>query len=101
VAGNGDEGPSFGVQDNGPSTIAIHVSDSWASYRKGIFDGPCDGDSNHAVLVVGYGYDKPSDKRYWIVKNSWGGGWGDGGYISMRKDAGNKCNVADHCVQVF
>ncbi|CAG2170165.1 unnamed protein product [Oppiella nova] len=77
------------VRDNGPAVVV------------GIFDGPCDGDINHAVLVVGYGYDKPSDMRYWIVKNSWGRDWGDGGFIYIRKDAGNRCHVADHCVQLL
>ncbi|CAG2180593.1 unnamed protein product [Oppiella nova] len=101
VAGGGDEGAlHLAVQDHGPSAIFIHASDSWASYRQGIYDGPCDGDLNHAVLVVGYGYDKPSDMGYWIVKNSWGEGYGDHGYVHMRKDGGNMCRVADHCVQV-
>ncbi len=32
----------------------------------------------HAVLVVGYRAD-----GYWIVRNSWGAGWGDKGYFYM------------------
>jgi C1A family cysteine protease len=33
----------------------------------------------HAVLVVGY----DDAKGRWIVRNSWGTGWGDGGYFYM------------------
>lgn len=27
---------------------------------------------NHAVIIVGYGFDKKSKKKFWTVKNSWG-----------------------------
>src|SRR5206468_11164307 len=37
----------------------------------------------HALLVVGY--DEPG--RYWIVKNSWGTGWGDQGFGKVSYDA--------------
>ncbi|KAM0948862.1 putative cathepsin H [Dioscorea sansibarensis] len=39
---------------------------------------------NHAMLFVGYGvtyYGEP----YWILKNSWGDGWGDARYLHMKK----------------
>ena len=34
-------------------------------------------DVNHAVVVVGYGYDSVLKKSYWIVRNSYGTTWGD------------------------
>ena len=36
-------------------------------------------DIDHQILFVGYGYFK--GKEAWVVKNSWGAGWGDYGYF--------------------
>lgn len=38
----------------------------------------------HAVLVVGY--KQINGKNYWIVRNSWGDAWGDGGYFYMAEE---------------
>ncbi|XP_072993892.1 senescence-specific cysteine protease SAG39-like [Typha latifolia] len=54
-------------------------------YHSGVFRGSCGTSLNHGVTVVGYGIDSKRTK-YWIVKNSWGKGWGDNGYILMQKD---------------
>lgn len=47
---------------------------------------------DHGVAVVGYGSE--NGKNYWLVRNSWGLGWGMKGYINMIKDNSNKCGVA-------
>jgi len=52
-------------------------------YRSGVVDSDeCGTNLNHAILTVGYS-DKGSAVPYWIVKNSWGAGWGDNGYIKL------------------
>jgi C1A family cysteine protease len=33
----------------------------------------------HAVVLVGYN----NDKGYWVVKNSWGDKWADGGFFKV------------------
>jgi len=41
---------------------------------------------NHAVLAVGY-----TTGGEWIVKNSWGTGWGVSGHITLA--SGDTCGV--------
>jgi len=78
----------------GPVSICLTVSSAWSSYSGGIFDDPTCGQSvNHAVTAVGY--DKSAG--YWLVRNSWGGSWGEGGYIKMVKNK-NMCNMLSHSV---
>jgi len=82
----------------GPVAVSVDAS-SWGGYSSGIFTG-CPGagqnvDINHAVQLVGYGSQGGRD--YWIVRNSWGAGWGEGGFIRiLRHSDGDKnkwCNV--------
>ena len=45
---------------------------------------------NHAVLLVGYGREKPAEEGgaevpYWILANTWGGGWGEGGFFRVMR----------------
>merc|ERR1712179_266258 len=67
---------------------------SFQHYSSGIYsDRLCKwGRLNHAVLLVGYNKDTEGE-HYWIVKNSWGTGWGQGGYIHMKMGE-NSCGLA-------
>lgn len=72
------------VANVGP--IAISVSASWRDYESGVFDSDCGTTIDHAVVAVGYGSE--GGKDYWLVRNSWGSSWGDGGYIKIHRNTG-------------
>jgi len=62
---------------------------------KGIYNGPCGTNLDHALVIVGYGSENGQD--YWIVRNSWGTTWGDAGYIKIARnfeDPKGLCGIA-------
>ncbi|XP_010501342.2 PREDICTED: ervatamin-B-like [Camelina sativa] len=64
-------------------------------YGSGVFTSYCGTNLNHGVTVVGYGAE--GDQKYWIVKNSWGTGWGEEGYVRMERglsEQTGKCGIA-------
>jgi cathepsin L len=75
----------------GPLAVNVEAT-PWMSYRSGVFDG-CNQknpDLNHVVQLVGYG----TDTRYgdfWLVRNSWGAGWGESGYIRLKREVTPRC----------
>ena len=71
----------------GPVAIGVCGTDlDFMYYGGGIFDSPrCCSAQNHAMLIVGYGVDADSDTPYWVVQNSWGSFWGEGGYIRIKR----------------
>ena len=79
----------------GPLAIAVAVTKAWQHYEGGVFDG-CSYDENmalnHAVQLVGYGEDDIHGD-FWIVRNSWGIGWGEDGYIRLAREKSVKCGV--------
>ena len=80
-----------GLYTWGPISVMIQVVQSFQFYKSGIYqDMSCTGsDINHAILAVGYGDQGSEATEYWIVKNSWGESWGNGGYGLMRRGVGS------------
>ena len=67
-----------GVVTWGP--LSVSVAADFMFYDSGVFDG-CDYGGNididHAVMMTGYGTDAATGKKFWNIRNSWGGSWGE------------------------
>ncbi|KAF8061988.1 Actinidain [Scenedesmus sp. PABB004] len=92
-----------------PIITAICVGpalDDWHHYAGGIFDAPCcekekEVALDHGIVVVGYGEE--GGVPYWVLKNSWGEGWGEKGFMRIRRNHGKdgKCRLAMYPAMVF
>lgn len=72
--------------DNGPQQVAVYAGHS--SFYNPNSDGEINcpyGGIDHAVFLVGY------TSSHWIIKNSWGTGWGLNGYGLIPFD--NDCRL--------
>jgi len=85
--------------NDGVVSIAIQANQrSFQSYRGGVLEqgsrwaAKCGQHLDHGVAVVGYG-KSDGGVDYWNVRNSWGSGWGEGGYIRIEKSSKNTCGV--------
>lgn len=71
-------------------SIAVGLSASHAVfryYKKGVIDDKCpETPLNHGVAIVGAGTEISTGKKFWLVRNSWGRTWGDGGYIKLSRE---------------
>ncbi|XP_041978401.1 cathepsin K-like [Aricia agestis] len=78
----------------GPVAGTINAMNDLKYYYSGVYNNPaCNkGRLNHAITIVGYG--DLDGTPYWIIKNSWGEEWGEGGYFLMAADD-NNCHILE------
>jgi hypothetical protein len=87
------------VYENGPVTIGFTIYSSFYKFYSdranatkvyGTHVQPPSEDSmgGHAVDIVGWGTDRETGIFYWLIRNSWGISWADGGYYRMQYDFG-------------
>lgn len=71
------------IYTRGPVAATINA-EPIVEYSGGIFnDQDADRGTNHIVSIVGWGKDSETDKKYWIVRNSWGEYWGELGFMRV------------------
>lgn len=74
----------------GPVSIAIDASSPvFMFYSTGVITDGCGEWLNHGVAAVGYGATEDGT-QYYLVRNSWGTGWGDGGYVKIGRNVKDK-----------
>jgi C1A family cysteine protease len=81
-----------------PFSVCVDAS-QWSHYKSGVLRSTqCGKGIDHCVQLVGY--DASANPPYWIVRNSWGTGWGVSGYIylEMWKDT---CAMADQVITAY
>jgi cathepsin L len=69
-----------------PVSVGINGGDYvFRFYDSGLLGASgCGTELNHAITAVGYGTASDGSK-YWLMKNSWGASWGEGGYVRIRR----------------
>jgi len=82
-----------------PIAVAIEADQAiFQHYTGGVIDdAKCGQQLDHAVLIIGYGTDTTTGQQYYIVKNSWGSGWGINGYALVARNK-NMCGIASEPV---
>jgi len=74
---------------SGPCNIGVDAS-CLSGYVDGVITNCTGKDVDHANVIVGAGTMPPSEGSvdYFIVKNSWGAGWGNQGFYKVARNTG-------------
>lgn len=81
----GDTGTSVsdikaGIQTYGAVSVAVYVNNAFQAYTGGVFNSCRNLSCNHAVVLCGWD-DSKGSAGAWYMKNSWGTGWGESGFM--------------------
>jgi len=85
------------VLDQQAVVIVVEAgNDVWKNYKGGVVQSCPGGQSDHAVMGVGYG--TKDGVAHFKIQNSWGAKYGEGGFIYLQRGVGGNgmCNVAEH-----
>jgi len=63
----------------GPVSAAMCAGSGFQRYTGGIFSTDDCGSINHAITLVGW----EDTTNTWVLRNSWGAGWGESGYMRI------------------
>ena len=81
----------------GPVSCAFTVIDDFYNYTSGCYEGQTTEDINHAILIIGWDDSQCGGQGAWIIKNSWGPGWGMSGFGYIKYGS---CNVGSYAYQI-
>ncbi len=70
----------YQVENNGPISVSITAYGDLSGYTGGCYQHAGNDPTNHAVVIIGWDDSLCSGNGAWLIKNSWGHGWGFGGF---------------------
>jgi C1A family cysteine protease len=73
------------ICEHGSIVASINATDAMVAYQCGIFNERASGGINHSIVLTGW----DDSKHAWLIKNSWGTGWGIDGYGWIDYDTNN------------
>jgi hypothetical protein len=73
----------------GPIAVGLIVVEDMFWYAGGVFNSTncTNRPISHGMIIVSAGNDVISGQPFWVLRNSWGSNWGEGGYIRMVRNA--------------
>jgi len=78
--GGSEQQMAANLASTAPFSIIVDAS-SWQYYTGGILPASqCGSSLDHAVIAAGF----DTNQAFWNVRNSWGTGWGESGYIRLQ-----------------
>jgi hypothetical protein len=86
------------ISSYGPVAAAVCVGNGFSAYRSGVFStnesSACNGGVNHAIVLTGW----DDATQSWVLRNSWGSGWGESGYMRIKWNTSNVGYAANYVV---
>ena len=80
------------IYSYGPVTSRVCVEGDFYSYRSGVYSTDHTDCLNHLIALVGW----DDSTQTWLLRNSWGTGWGEGGYMHIRWGVSNVGTLASY-----
>jgi C1A family cysteine protease len=80
------------IYSYGPVTSRVCVEGDFYSYRSGVYSTDHTDCLNHLIALVGW----DDSTQTWLLRNSWGTGWGESGYMHIRWGVSNVGTLASY-----
>ena len=73
------------IYDYGPVAVCVYANSAFQAYDGGIFNDCQDEWINHVIVLTGWD-DSQGTNGVWYLRNHWGTGWGENGYMRIGYD---------------